>query len=39
MSELKVSKSAFDFAWIKAIEDTGRYDWYEPLRRWLRTRR
>jgi hypothetical protein len=33
MRELKVSKNAFDFAWIAAIEDTGRHDWYEPLRR------
>jgi hypothetical protein len=34
--ELKVSKNAFDFAWIQVIEETGRYDWYEPLRRRLR---
>jgi hypothetical protein len=33
--ELKVSKNAFDFAWIQVIEKTGRYDWYEPLRRRL----
>ena len=33
MRELKVSKNAFDFAWIDAIELTGRDDWYEPLRR------
>src|SRR5579862_8630169 len=33
MRELKVSKNAFDFGWIAAIEDTGRQDWYEPLRR------
>ena len=38
MRELKVSKSAFDFAWMAAIEDTGRHDWYEPLRRRLRTK-
>jgi len=31
--ELKVSKNSFDFAWIEAIEQTGRHDWYEPLRR------
>jgi hypothetical protein len=31
--ELKVSKKSFDFAWIEAIEQTGRHDWYEPLRR------
>jgi hypothetical protein len=35
MRELKVSKSAFDFGWMAAIEDTGRHDWYEPLRRRL----
>jgi hypothetical protein len=33
MRELKVSKNAFDFGWMAAIEDTGRHDWYEPLRR------
>jgi hypothetical protein len=38
MRELKVSKNAFDFAWMAAIEDTGRQDWYEPLRRRLRTK-
>ena len=32
MRELGVSKNAFDFAWIDAIEATGRQDWYEPLR-------
>jgi hypothetical protein len=36
MRELKVSKNSFDFAWIIAIEDTGRHDWYEPLRRRFR---
>jgi hypothetical protein len=36
MRELEVSKNAFDFAWMAAIEDTGREDWYEPLRRRLR---
>jgi hypothetical protein len=35
MCELNVSKSAFDFGWIAAIEDTGRHDWYEPLRKRL----
>jgi hypothetical protein len=25
MRELKVSKNSFDFAWILAIEDTGRH--------------
>src|SRR5437868_14121956 len=38
MRELKVSKNAFDFGWMAAIEDTGRHDWYEPLRRRLRTK-
>jgi hypothetical protein len=36
MRELNVSKNAFDFGWMAAIEDTGREDWYEPLRRPLR---
>jgi hypothetical protein len=27
------SKAAFDHAWIAAIEDSGRQDWYEPLSR------
>jgi hypothetical protein len=27
-----VSKKAFDFGWMAAIEDTGRHDWYQPLR-------
>ena len=30
--ELKVSKNSFDFGWSTAIEETGRHDWYEPLR-------
>jgi hypothetical protein len=29
--QLNVSKSSFDFAWIDAIEKTGRHDWYEPF--------
>jgi hypothetical protein len=33
MRELNVSKLSFDMGWIMAIEDTGRHDWYEPLRR------
>ena len=33
VQELSVSKNSFDFAWIDAIETTGRHDWYEPLRR------
>jgi hypothetical protein len=36
--ELKVSKNSFDAAWIGAIEETARHDWYEPLRRQQRTR-
>ena len=32
MRELGVSKSSFDFAWIDAIERTGRHDWYLPIR-------
>jgi hypothetical protein len=36
MRELNVSKNSFDFAWIDAIEEAGRRDWYEPLRRRLR---
>lgn len=27
------SKAAFDHAWISAIEDSGRQDWYAPLPR------
>jgi hypothetical protein len=38
MRELNVSKLSFDIGWIMAIEDTGRQDWYEPLRRRSRTR-
>jgi len=36
MSELGVSKNSFNYAWINAIEQTGRRDWYEPLRRRYR---
>ncbi len=36
--ELKVSKNSFDFGWILAIEQSGRHDWYEPLRRRYRTK-
>jgi hypothetical protein len=32
MRELKVSENSFDFGWICAIEETGRYDWHEPVR-------
>jgi hypothetical protein len=38
MRQLDVSKSSFDFAWIDAIETTGRHDWYEPLRRRRHTK-
>jgi len=38
MRELKVSKNSFDSAWIAAIEDTGRHDWYEPMRPQPHTR-
>ena len=38
LPQLDVSKSSFDFAWIDAIETTGRHDWYEPLRRRPRTK-
>ncbi|HEY3656070.1 MAG TPA: hypothetical protein VGL34_13980 [Steroidobacteraceae bacterium] len=38
MRELEVSKLSFDIGWIMAIEDTGRHDWYEPLRRRLRVK-
>jgi hypothetical protein len=38
MRDLKLSKNSFDFAWIDAIERTGRHDWYEPLRGRLRTK-
>jgi hypothetical protein len=38
LDQLNVSKSSFDFAWIDAIEKTGRHDWYEHLRRPPRTK-
>ncbi len=31
-AELGVSRTAFDQAWIRAIEEAGRQDWYEPMR-------
>lgn len=31
IKRFKVSKSAFDVAWIWAIEKTGNRHWYEPL--------
>jgi hypothetical protein len=36
--ELKTSKNSFDSAWIDAIEEAGRQDWYEPLRQRMRTK-
>jgi hypothetical protein len=38
MREFGVSKSAFDMGWGLAIFDTGREDWYEPVRKRLRKR-
>ena len=38
LRELEVSKNSFDIAWIEAIEQTGRYDWYKPLRHHLRVK-
>ena len=38
MRELCVSKNSFDFAWIDAIETTGRHDWCEPIRGRTRTK-
>jgi hypothetical protein len=38
MTELEVSKNSFNHAWISAIEQMGRHDWYEPLRRRYRTK-
>lgn len=32
MKELGISHNSFNFAWINAIETSGRQDWYEPLR-------
>ena len=32
IAKLGVSKNSFDFAWIDAIERTGREDWYDPIR-------
>jgi hypothetical protein len=33
MQTFGVSRNSFDFAWIDAIETTGRHDWYDPLPR------
>lgn len=32
------SKASFDCAWIWAIEDSGRQDWYDPLPRRKETK-
>ncbi len=32
------TKAAFDHAWIAAIEDNGRQDWYDPKPRRKETR-
>jgi hypothetical protein len=34
----RCSKAAFGDAWISAIEDTGRQDWYDPKPRRTETR-
>ena len=31
-----VSRASFDLGWGLAIHDTGREDWYEPMRKRLR---
>ena len=36
--ELNISKNSFDSAWIDAIEEAGRQDWYEPLRQPMHTK-
>jgi hypothetical protein len=33
IERFRVSKNAFDFAWIWAIEEMGNRHWYEPLPR------
>jgi len=35
-NKLCVKENSFDFAWIDEIEEAGRQDWYEPLRRRMR---
>jgi hypothetical protein len=32
-----VSRKSFDMGWGLAIHDTGREDWYEPLRKRFRS--
>lgn len=34
--EFGVSRASFDVGWGLAILDTGREDWYEPLRKTLK---
>jgi hypothetical protein len=34
IERFKVSKNAFDFAWIDAIEKTENHHWYEPSPRF-----
>jgi hypothetical protein len=34
--EMGVSRASFDYGWGMAILDTGREDWYEPMRKRLR---
>ena len=36
--KLGISKNSFNFAWISAIGQTGRHDWYAPLRRRYRSK-
>jgi hypothetical protein len=31
--QVGISRSGFDQAWIGAIEEMGRHDWYEPTRK------
>jgi hypothetical protein len=37
IDRFKVSKSAFNVAWIWAIEKTGNHHWYNPLPKNTRT--
>ena len=32
MRKLGVSRRTFDFAWVSAVEQTGRYDLYAPAK-------
>jgi hypothetical protein len=36
--EMGVSRASFDYGWGMAILDTGREDWYEPMRKRLKKR-